>query len=97
MKLICEVEISDRSPKTILDAMAHASRHEELWRIVRSREEMIADMTTNGRLDGKCGSCKHFKPFDGVHGSKCCGDCKLGHVWGERCRKACKQYERKTK
>ena len=32
MKIYCEVEIKDRTPSSVLDAIAYASRHEEVTR-----------------------------------------------------------------
>lgn len=43
-------------------------------------------------LDGKCGSCKYFKPFEN-ESLKFHGECEAGRVWGARTRPKCKGYE----
>jgi hypothetical protein len=96
MKLICEITLPDNADlKTKLDAMAKAGRDESMWRTVMSREGMVARTS----LENKCGSCKYFKPFNPKERPylASCGECDVGHVWGARTRKACKQYERKNK
>ena len=96
MKLVCEIVLPDNADaKTRLDAIAQAGRDESKWRTVISREGMCARTS----LENKCGSCKYFKPFDAIERPylKSCGECDMGHVWGQRTRKACKSYERKKK
>lgn len=88
MKLIIEVEVPENaSPIEKEDAMLHAINH-NLWREVHHRDELHRDVT----LDGKCGSCKHFKPME-IGGSKCYGKCEMGRVMGQRTRPACLAYE----
>lgn len=95
MKLICEITLPDNADfKTKLDAMAKAGRDESMWRTVMSREGL--SLKTN--LEHKCGSCKYFKPFNAKERPylASCGECDKGRVWGQRTRKACKEYERKS-
>lgn len=87
MKLVAEIEVPDNADwQTKLDAMLKASRDESCWREVRTLSE-IKKRTT---LDNKCGSCKHFRPWE----NSVNGQCAIGHVWGARTRPACKKYER---
>ena len=96
MKIYCEVEIKDRTPSSIQDAIAYACRHDELWRVRLSMQERREQMKKNTDLTGKCGSCIHFKEFGYLYaGSTCYGECDAGHVCGARSRRACKEYERK--
>ena len=97
MKIYCEVEIKDRTPSSVLDAIAYASRHEEVWHVRLSKQEQREEMKKNTDLNNKCGSCEFFKPFNRWHGgSWCYGECTKGHVCGARSRRACKEYERKS-
>lgn len=95
MKLVCEIEIADASPITKLDAIAHASRHEELWRVVKSREEIYEEICRHTNLEGKCGSCRFFKPAKKYGKPLCRGICRQGRACRDRTKKACKLYERK--
>ena len=44
MKIYCEVEIKDRTPSSIQDAIAYACRHDELWRVRLSMQERWEQM-----------------------------------------------------
>ena len=60
------------------------------WRKVISKEEI----QSRTDLSGKCGSCKHFIPFEGKY--KCRGNCDVARVgFRQRCTKACKMYAKK--
>lgn len=97
MKLYCEVNLKDRTPSSIRDAIAYASRHDELWKVRLTKEEVREMITSRTNLDGKCGSCEYFELFGRPYcGSNLYGECKKGHTCGARSRRACKEYERKT-
>lgn len=97
MKLYCEVDIKDKTPLTILDAIAYASRHEELWKIRKTRSEKREEMMSKTDLRGKCGSCIYFQPEKWYDGEPSCyGKCLKGRAYRQRTVKACKKYERKT-
>lgn len=89
MKITYEREIADETICTIYDAIAYASNHPELWKIRKSKREVLAE-TPKTDLEGKCGGCKHSTPM----GKTCYITCKLGMVCRPRSQKACKQYER---
>ena len=91
MKLRYEAELPDNADaKTILDAMAYAAVNENGWRKIFSREYYQKDTD----LTNKCGSCKHFKPYEGKY--KLRGDCMAGRVgFRRRTEPKCKAYERK--
>ena len=92
MKLYCEVNLKDRTPSSILDAIAYACRHEELWKVRLSRQERAEQMKSKTDLRNKCGSCIYFNLFaeGGTYGK-----CKAGHTCKPRSSHACKLYERK--
>jgi len=60
------------------------------WRKVIHRGEK--EDTTD--LEGKCGSCRHFRPIENMSGFSCYGKCARGCVMGQRTRRACKRYEK---
>lgn len=92
MKLVCEIEIPDNADaRTRLDAIANASRHEELWREVRSKDEL----KKRTDLTNKCGSCEHFRPIQRICGTTCYGKCDMGLSVRQRSTKACKRYRGK--
>lgn len=93
MKLYCEVNLKDRTPSSIADAIAYACRHDELWKVRLSRQERAEQMKSRTVLTNKCGSCKRFKPFaeGGTYGK-----CEAGHTCKPRSCRACICYERKT-
>lgn len=73
------VEVPENAlPIDIEDAKLHAE-----WEEVHETD-----------LDGKCGSCKWFKPFKN-ESLQYHGLCEAGRVWGARTRPKCKGYERK--
>lgn len=88
MKYICEIQVPDGDMTAKFDAMAKASRDESMWRPVFTK---IARLTGTD-LRNKCGSCKHFCPFNDDSAN---GGCDCGHRWGPRSRPRCKDYERK--
>ena len=92
MKLVCQIELPDTADyKTILDAMAQASRDESKWTKVFSRDSNMKQ--TN--LENKCGTCKYFE-LKSLKYSKCKGDCMKGRAeYRRRTCKACTLYERK--
>lgn len=89
MKLRCDIEIPSNDYRAKLDAMAKASRDESMWRVVKTRKELMEETS----FDNKCGSCKYFKPMD-LNWTSCYGECLAGHVDGVRTRPKCKKYER---
>lgn len=95
MTLYCEVNLKDKSPSSIRDAIAYANTHDEVWHVKLSKQERKELIMSRTDLTNRCGSCTFFKPFDGLYcGSSCYGECKMGHTCGARTRKACKKYER---
>lgn len=93
MMLTCEVNLKDRSPSSIQDAIAYACRHEELWRVKVSKQEQIEEIMSHTDLTNKCGSCQYYRPF--LYGAQY-GECLKGRKCGARTRRACKEYERKS-
>lgn len=91
MKLYCEVNLKDRSPLSIQDAIAYACRHDELWQVRLSKKEQREEMPKHTSLEGKCGSCKSSQPV----GDTCYVTCDKGFVCRPRSTKKCTQYERK--
>lgn len=92
MKLKCEIEIPDNADaRTKLDAIANASRHEELWREVRTKDEL----KKRTDLTNKCGSCQYFRPIQRICGATCYGKCDMGLNIRQRSTKACKRYRGK--
>ena len=88
MKYICEIQVPDGDTIAKFDAMGKASRDESMWRHVFTKIKRL-----NGTdLRNKCGSCKHFCPFNDDSAN---GGCDCGHRWGPRSRPRCKDYERK--
>lgn len=92
MKLKCEIEIPDNADvRTRLDAIANASRHEELWREVHSKDEL----KSRTDLANKCGSCVYYRPIERLCGTVCYGKCEMGLQIRPRTTKACKRYRGK--
>ena len=90
MKVIIEVEVPEKaSPLDIEDALLYKVNHND-WRKIIHRGEK--EDTTD--LEGKCGSCKHFRPIENMSGFSCYGKCARGCVTGQRTRRACKRYEK---
>lgn len=89
MKITYEREISEETVCAKYDAIAYASQHPELWKIRKSKREMLAE-TKKTDLEGKCGSCKKASPM----GTTCYVTCALGYVCRPRSQKGCKHYER---
>lgn len=92
MKIIYEGEIQDETLCSKYDAIAYASRHPELWKVRRSKEEAKELAMKDTNLDGKCGSCKHSTPM----GTSCYITCEKGYVCRPRSQKKCNSYERKV-
>lgn len=85
MKLSIEVEVPENA--TLIekqDALLYIINN-EAWREIHHREEIHLETD----LSNKCGSCRFFSQTRGCYGS-----CKMGRVYGQRARKACKAYER---
>lgn len=88
MKLRAEIEVPENSSwQTIEDAKLKAP-----WRKVVS----VDDRMRKTNLEGKCGTCKYFKPITlALSTSKCYGDCLNGRKgYKQRTCKGCKAYER---
>ena len=92
MKLTCEVNLKDRSPSSIQDAIAYACRHVELWKVKKTKDEQRRDTMKKTDLRNKCGSCQFFKPFGEFDTY---GKCLAGCTCKPRSFHACKRYERK--
>lgn len=88
MKITYERDIADETPCSILDAIAYACQHPELWHIRKSKRELLAE-TRKTDLEGKCGGCRHSAPM----GTTCYVTCAKGYVCRPRSQKCCKQYE----
>ena len=93
MKLFCEVEVKDTSPRSKFDAIAYACRHDELWKFRESKSEQRQRTMQRTNLKGKCGSCRHFCPIQTLKGESCYGNCAKGRVTRPRTVKGCKAYE----
>ena len=90
MKVIIEVEVPEKATSLdIEDALLYKVNHND-WRKVIHRNEK--EDTTD--LEGKCGSCRHFRPIENMSGFSCYGKCARGCVMGQRTRRACKRYEK---
>ena len=84
-----EIEVPEGACwQTIEDAKLRAT-----WQKVVT----LDDRMRKTNLDGKCGSCKYFKPKTFlISKTKCYGDCLKGRAGNrQRSCKACKRYERK--
>lgn len=92
MMLTCEVPLKDMSPMSKLDAIAYACRHEEIWKVKRTKTEQREKMMKKTDLRNKCGSCQFFKPFGEF---ETYGKCLAGCTCKPRSNQACKRYERK--
>ena len=92
MKLTCEVNLKDRSPSSIQDAIAYACRHVELWKVKKTKDEQRHETMKKTDLRNKCGSCQSFKPFGEFDTY---GKCLAGCTCKPRSFHACKRYERK--
>lgn len=93
-KLYCEVDLKDKTPASKADAIAYALTHEEIWKIRDSKSEQREKLMKRTDLTNKCGSCIYFIPTVRKDGTAGYGNCKLGHAYAPRSKRACKSYER---
>lgn len=93
-KLYCEVDLKDKTPASKADAIAYALTHEEIWKIRDSKSEQREKLMKRTDLTNKCGSCIYFVPTVRKDGTTGYGNCKLGHAYAPRSKRACKSYER---
>ena len=89
MRITYEREISDETLCSKYDAIAYASRHPELWKIKKTKREILAEAPKTD-FEGKCGGCKNATAM----GKTCYVTCKLGYACRPRSQKACTKYER---
>lgn len=89
MEVSVKVEIPEKaSPYEIQNALLFKVYNEEWTKTIHRGEK---EDTTD--LEGKCGSCKHFRPIESMKGFSCYGKCTNGRAMGQRTKKACKGYE----
>jgi len=88
----CTIEVKEGDNADKFEKMARAAHDESMWKPKRTRKDILESTD----LSNKCGSCKHFRPYEWESNhNHSCGDCAKGRAWGVRTRPACTLYERR--